>query len=570
METREPAGTTTRTSASEVHPNSDILITSASQASHRRSSAVPALTSFDYVIVGAGSAGCVLANRLSADGRSTVLLLEAGPRDTDFWIHVPLGYGKLFARTDVNWAFQSEPEPTLNGRRVFTPRGKVLGGSSSINGLVYIRGQREDFDSWGVPGWGFEDLLPYFKKSEDQSRGANAWHGVGGPLAVSDLPDRHEICDAFIASAMALGIPRNDDFNGATQEGAGYYQATARNGRRCSTAVGYLRPAQRRPNLRVEVEALATRVLFEGKRATGVAYEARGANHEVRAAREVILAGGTFNTPQLLQLSGVGPRALLERHGIPLVHDAPGVGEDLQDHFYCRTFWRCTRPITLNDDMLSLWRQAKIGAQYLLFRRGPLTVSAGYAGAFVRTRPDIARPDAQIYFINFSTAKRGGLLHPFSGFTISVSQTQVESRGSVHIASPDPHAAPAIRYNYLATENDRRVMVDGLKLIRRIAAAAPLRDYVAAEEYPGAHVRSDEDWLAFAREAGDTVFHPTSTCRMGTDARAVVDTRLRVHGVERLRVVDASVMPAVPSGNINAAVIAVAEKASDLIGAEPR
>jgi choline dehydrogenase len=265
----------------------------------------------------------------------------------------------------------------------------------------------------------------------------------------------------------------------------------------------------------------------------------------------------------------VGPRALLERHGIALVHDAPGVGEDLQDHFYCRTFWRCTRPITLNDDMLSLWRQAKIGVQYLLFRRGPLTVSAGYAGAFVRTRPDIARPDAQIYFINFSTAKRGGLLHPFSGFTISVSQTQVESRGSVHIASRDPHAAPAIRYNYLATENDRRVMVDGLKLIRRITAAAPLREYVAAEEYPGPRVRSDEDWLAFAREAGDTVFHPTSTCRMGTDARAVVDTRLRVHGVERLRVVDASVMPAVPSGNINAAVIAVAEKASELIVAAP-
>ena len=272
-----------------------------------------ALTTFDYVIVGAGSAGCVLANRLTADGRSTVLLLEAGPRDKDFWIHVPLGYGKLFARTDVNWAYQSEPEPALNGRRVFTPRGKVLGGSSSINGLVHIRGQREDYDGWGVPGWGFDDLLPYFKKSEDHSHGASDWHGAGGPLAVSDLPDRHELCDAFIASAMALGIPRNDDFNGATQEGTGYYQATARNGRRCSTAVGYLRPAQRRPNLRVEVEALATRVLFEGRRATGVVYEAGGSKHEVRAAREVILAAGTINTPQLLQLSGVGPRALLER-----------------------------------------------------------------------------------------------------------------------------------------------------------------------------------------------------------------------------------------------------------------
>jgi choline dehydrogenase len=525
------------------------------------------LTTFDYVIVGAGSAGCVLANRLTADGRSTVLLLEAGPRDNDLWIHVPLGYGKLFARTDVNWAYQSEPEPALNGRRVFTPRGKVLGGSSSINGLVHIRGQREDYDGWGVPGWRFDDLLPYFKKSEDHSHGASEWHGVGGPLAVSDLPDRHELCDAFITSAMALGIPRNDDFNGATQEGTGYYQATARNGRRCSTAVGYLRPARRRPNLRVEIEALATRVLFEGRRATGVAYEAGGAKHEVRAAREVILAAGTFNTPQLLQLSGVGPGALLQRHGIPVVHEVSGVGEDLQDHFYCRTFWRCTRPITLNDDMLSRWRQAKIGLQYLLFRRGPLAVSAGYAAAFVRTRPEILRPDAQIYFINFSTAKRGGVLHPFSGFTLSVSQTQVESRGSVHIASPDPHTQPSISYNYLATANDRRVIVDGLKLIRRIAATAPLHDYVAAEEFPGPRVQSDDDWLAFCREAGDTVFHPTSTCRMGTDARAVVDPQLRVNGLERLRVVDASVIPAVPSGNINAAVIAVAEKAADMIGA---
>ncbi|HTT39838.1 MAG TPA: choline dehydrogenase [Burkholderiales bacterium] len=527
-------------------------------------------SSFDYVIVGAGSAGCVLANRLSADGRSSVLLLEAGPRDKDFWIHVPLGYGKLFARTDVNWAYQSEPEPALNGRRVFTPRGKVLGGSSSINGLVHIRGQREDYDAWGVPGWRFDDLLPYFKKSEDWGRGANEWHGTGGPISVSDLPDRHELCDAFIASAMALGIPRNNDFNGATQEGTGYYQTTARKGRRCSAAVGYLRPAEKRPNLRVEVEALATRVLFQGKRATGVAFETRGARQEVHAAREVIVACGSIASPQLLQLSGVGPRALLERHGIPVVHDAPGVGEDLQDHFYCRTFWRCSRPITLNDDMLSVWRQAKIGLQYLLLRRGPLTVSAGYAAAFVRTRPEVPRPDAQIYFINFSTAKRGGVLHPFSGFTLSVSQTQVESRGSVHIASADPRTAPAIRYNYLATANDRRVMVDGLKLIRRIARTAPLRDYVAAEEFPGPSVHSDEEWLAFCREAGDTVFHPTSTCRMGTDTRAVVDPQLRVRGLEGLRVVDASVMPAVPSGNINAAVIAVAEKAADLIGSSYR
>lgn len=515
---------------------------------------------FDYLIVGAGSAGCVLANRLTADGKRTVLLLEAGPRDTNVWIHIPLGYGKLFARTDVNWAYESEAEPNLGGRRIFTPRGKVLGGSSSINGLLYIRGQPEDFDGWGAPGWGWQDLLPYFKKSEDQSRGANVWHGVGGPLAVSDLPDKHELADAFIASAESLGIPRNDDFNGATQEGTGYYQATTRNGRRSSTATGYLRAAEKRPNLRVETAALATRILFEGTRASGVEFLQHGTTR-IANAREVILAGGTFNSPQLLQLSGVGPAAQLQELGIPVVLDLPGVGADLQDHFYARTFWRCTRPITLNDDMASWWRQAAIGLKYLLLRRGPLTVSAGYAAAFVRTRPELTRPDAQIYFINFSTAKRGGVLHPFSGFTCSVSQLQVQSRGSVRIRSGDPREAPAIHYNYLDTEQDRRVMVEGLKLVRRIVNAPPMQRYVAAEEHPGPRVQTDADWLAFLRESGDTVFHPTSTCRMGT----VVDERLRVKGLGGLRVVDASVMPAVPSGNINAAVVAVAEKAADLI-----
>ncbi|MGA8048799.1 MAG: choline dehydrogenase [Burkholderiales bacterium] len=524
--------------------------------------------SFDYVIVGAGSAGCVLANRLTEDPGARVLLLEAGPRDRNPWIHVPLGYGKLFTRTDVNWAYESEPEPALNGRRVFTPRGKVLGGSSSINGLVYIRGQREDFDGWGVPGWTFDELLPYFVKSEDQSRGANAWHGVGGPLKVSDLPDRHALCDAFIASAEAMGVPRNDDFNGASQEGAGYYQATTRHGRRSSAATGYLRQAQRRGNLRVEVSALATRVLFEDQRAVGVEYQRGGKKQVARARREVILAGGTINSPQLLQLSGVGPRALLERYGITPVHDAPGVGEALQDHFYVRTFWRCNRPITLNDDMASWWRQLGIGLRYLLQRRGPLAVSAGYAAAFVRTRPALARPDAQIYFINFSTAKRGGVLHPFSGFTVSVSQLQAESRGWVRIRSNDPGAPPAIQYNYLATEGDRRMMVEGLKFARRLVNSAPLRDYVAGEFMPGERVRSDEDWLAFCREAGDTVFHPTSTCRMGTDAASVVDERLRVRGLAALRVIDASVMPSVVSGNTNAAVIAIAEKGADLVRAD--
>ena len=472
---------------------------------------------------------------------------------------MPLGYGKLFARTDINWAYESEPEPALNGRRVFTPRGKVLGGSSSINGLVYIRGQPEDFDGWGVHGWRFDDLLPYFKKSENQSRGADAWHGAGGPLDVGDLPDRHELCDAFIASAAAIGIPRNDDFNGARQEGAGYYQATTSKGRRCSAATGYLRPAQKRPNLRIEVNALVTRILFTGNKATGVEFNGKTAT----ADREVIVSGGAFNSPQLLQLSGIGPAGLLQSHGIPVLHDAP-VGEGLQDHFYARTFWRCNKPITLNDDMDSYFRQAKIGLQYLLQKRGPLTVSAGYAAAFVRTREDLKRPDAQIYFINFSTARRGGVLHAHSGFTCSVSQLQVESRGSVRIRSADPAVPPAIRYNYLATENDRRVMVEGLKLVRRIVNTPPMRDYVVDEFMPGSRVESDEDWLAFCREAGDTVFHPTSTCSIG----AVVDEQLRVKGVSGLRVIDASVMPAVPSGNINAAVIALAEKAADLLKAQ--
>ncbi len=504
---------------------------------------------YDYIIVGAGSAGCVLANRLSEDPGKNVLLLEAGPRDTNFWIHVPLGYGKLFSRTDVNWAYESEPEPALNGRRIFTPRGKVLGGSSSINGLVYIRGQREDFDGWGIAGWDFNALRPYFEKAESQ-------------LKVSDL-ERHELCEAFIDAAASLGIPRNGDFNAASQEGTGYYRATSYRGRRRSAAVAYLREAEKRSNLRIATAALATRVLFTGKTATGVEYKQHGKTIAAQGT-EIILCGGAFNSPQLLQLSGVGPRALLERHGIPVVHDAPQVGERLQDHFYVRTFWRCSRPITLNDDMMSMWRKARIGLDYLLFKKGPLTVAAGHAAAFVRTRPEFTRPDAQIYFINFSSLKRGGFLHPHSGFTCGISQMQSESRGSSHIRSADPAAPPSIRYNYLSTERDRQVMVDGLKIARRICNAAPLRDYVAGEFLPGDKVQSDEDWLAYVREMGETVFHPTSTCSLG----AVVDEKLRVKGIQNLRVIDASVMPAVPSGNINAAVLAVAEKGADLVKAQ--
>jgi choline dehydrogenase len=504
---------------------------------------------FDYIVVGAGSAGCVLAARLTEDPKKSVLLLEAGPRDTDPWIHVPLGYGKLFARTDLNWAYESEPEPNLGGRRIYTPRGKVLGGSSSINGLVYIRGQREDYDAWGVPGWNYRSLVPYFEKAERELR-------VGGL-------ERHDLCDAFIESAGSLGLPRNDGFNGESQEGTGYYQANTHRGRRRSSAVVYLRPAERRPNLQVETNALATKILFEGTRAVGVDFRTEKGGFSAKA-REILLCGGTFNSPQLLQLSGIGPRALLERHGIPVQLDAPQVGEGLQDHYYARTFWRCRLPVTLNDDLASWWRMAGIGLRYALFRKGPLAIAAGHAAVFARSRPDVRRPDVQLYFINFSTAKRGGVLHSHSGFTISVSQLQVESRGSVRLRSADPAAAPEIRYNYLAAESDRRVMVDGLKLARRIAAAAPLREHIVDEYFPGPSVQTDEDWLAFVRQNGETVFHPTSTCALG----AVVDERLRVKGVAGLRVIDASVIPAVPSGNTNAAVTALAEKGADLVKAD--
>jgi len=524
--------------------------------------------SYDTIIVGAGSAGCVLANRLSADPRRRVLLLEAGPRDTDPWIHIPLGYGKLFNKPSVNWSYWSEPEPQLNGRKIFTPRGKVLGGSSSINGLVYTRGQPEDFDDWETPGWSFGELLPYFRKSEDQARGADALHGRGGPLAVSDQTERHELCDAFIEAAVQAGHPRNPDFNGEHQEGAGYQQLTARNGRRCSTATGFLHPVLHRENLTVVTGALVARLVFDGRKAVGVDYLKDAASVAVKADREIILCGGAINTPQLLQLSGVGPAPLLREHGIAVVLDQPGVGEHLQDHFQARIVLKCTRPITVNDDMQSLWRMARMGLRYAFLRKGPLSVSAGYAGGFWRTRPELKRPDVQTHFLTFSLDRMGERLHPFSGFTASICQLQPTSRGSVRIRSADPRVPPAIRYNYLATEHDRCTMLEGMRLLRRILDQPAMRPYIAAEHMPGAQVQSDDEWLAYFRETGSTIYHPTCTAKMGTGAGAVVDSHLRLKGIAGLRVVDASVMPAVVSGNTNAAVIAIAEKAADLIHSE--
>jgi choline dehydrogenase len=524
---------------------------------------------FDYVIVGAGSAGCVLANRLTADGRHRVLLLEAGGRDWNPWIHVPLGYGKLFNDPSVNWMYQTEPEPELHNRRISQPRGKVLGGSSSINGLVYVRGQREDFDGWrdaGAQGWAYDDVLPYFIRSEDQQRGASEYHGVGGPQAVSDQTEPHELCESFIDAAEQSGCPRNPDFNGATQEGAGYFQTSARNGRRCSTATGYLKPARRRKNLCIRTHAWVTRVLFEGRRAVGVEYRDRsGKLQQVRAAAEVILSGGAINTPQILQLSGVGPGQNLKRFELDVVHELPGVGESFQDHLQVRSVYRCTRPITLNDSMKTWWGQLHIGLRYLLLRKGPLTVSAGYAGAFFRTAYAQQRPDAQAHFITFSTNKMGDALDRWSGFTASVCQLRPESRGWVRIQSPNPLAPPAIQPNFLATELDRKVTVDGLQKLRAIMRAPAMQGLVAAEVEPGPDREDDASVLDFVRDRGASIYHPSCSARMGSDAMAVVDPRLRVHGIESLRVVDASVMPAVVSGNSNAAIIMIAEKAADMI-----
>ncbi|MGA2994072.1 GMC family oxidoreductase [Bradyrhizobium sp.] len=523
---------------------------------------------FDYIIVGAGSAGCVLANRLTADGKYSVLLLEAGPEDSHLWIHIPLGYGRLFKEKAVNWMYQTEPEPGLNGRNVFQPRGKVLGGSSSINGLLYVRGQHEDYDRWrqhGNLGWGFDDVLPYFKKAEDQTRGADEFHAVGGPLPVSDWRHADPLSAAFVDAAAEIGFPKNSDFNGATQEGAGFFQTTTKGGRRASTAVAYLRPAKARSNLHVETSALAERVLFEGRRAAGVVYRTAGIPRTARARKEILISGGAFNSPQLLQLSGVGPADLLRQHGIEVVLDAPGVGNDLQDHMQVRVVMRCSQAITLNDIVNNPFRKVLTGLRYAAFRTGPLTIAAGTSGAFFKTNPRLATPDIQVHFLPFSTDKMGEKLHPFSGFTASVCQLRPESRGSLRIKSADPADAPEIRINYLASDVDRATNVEGLKILRKILHAPALAPYVVEEIDPGDKITSDEALLAYCRARGTTIYHPTSTCRMGNDPLAVVDQRLRVRGVEGLRVIDASVMPDLVSGNTNAPVIMIAEKTSDLI-----
>ena len=532
---------------------------------------MPIEDAYDYIVTGAGSAGCAVAARLSESGRHRVLLLEAGGEDRYPWIHVPMGYSRLFSNPRVNWMYESEPEPELEGRSMYQPRGKVLGGTSSINGMVYMRGNPADYDEWrqrGCTGWDWDSVLPYFRKAEDQERGEDPFHGVGGPLRVSDQPARFELAEHWIAAAIEAGLPTNNDFNNGQQEGAGPFQSTTNRRRRWSTAAAYLRPARGRKNLTVATNSLATRVVIDNDRATGVEFIRNGAKETAQARGEVIVCGGVYNSPQLLQLSGLGPGELLHGLGIPVVRDMPAVGADLQDHFYVRLAFRCTKPITLNDVANNPLRKVTAGLQYMLFRTGPLATNGICAGGFARSDQRLERPDIQLNFSLWSFAERtrkGVYPHPFPGFTVSAVHLRPDARGEVRLKSADPFAPPAIRFNFLKTNYDLRALTAGMRLARKIVNQPALSDYVADEIIPGKDVNTDAEFEAAIRKNGISNLHPVDTCRMGADEAAVLDPRLRVRGVGHLRVVDASVMPSVPAGNTNAPSIMIGEKASDMI-----
>jgi choline dehydrogenase len=527
---------------------------------------------FDYIIVGAGSAGCVLANRLSETPSCRVLLLEAGGRDINPWIHVPVGYFRTMHNPATDWCYKTEPDPGLGGRTLEWPRGKTLGGSSSINGLLYIRGQAQDYDHWrqlGNAGWSYADVLPYFKRAEDQENGEDDYHGVGGPIAVSNMRVHRPVCHAVIDAAEEIGIPRNDDVNGATQEGAGYFQLTARNGWRCSTAVGYLRPARRRKNLSILTEAQARHLLFdkdEPKRVAGLAFFHHGVPREalLRSGGEVILSAGAIGSPQILQLSGIGPGEILRAAGIDVANEMPGVGGNLQDHLQIRMVYKVSVP-TLNDEINNVFRRMRIGLEYVLFRRGAMAMGASQVCIFARTRPDLETPDIQFHFQPLSAEKPGLEMHPYSGVTLSVCQLRPESRGHIAVRSPDPMTYPAIHPNYLATPLDCDTAVAGMRVGRDLASAKAMQPFIVHETVPGDDANSDEDLLDAARRISQTIYHPVGTCKMGQDEMAVVDERLRVRGIDRLRVVDASIMPMITSGNTNAPTIMIAEKACDMI-----
>lgn len=525
---------------------------------------------FDYIVVGAGSAGCTLANRLSENPANQVLVLEAGGKDSNIWIHVPIGYAKTLDKPGLNWRFDSEPEERTYNRQIPIPRGKVLGGSSSINGLLYVRGQHQDYDHWaqlGCTGWSFEQCLPFFKKSENFERGGDDMRGSGGPLNVMDMPSTHELLDAFIDAGEQAGYPRNPDYNGKDQEGFGYYQVTQKAGRRWSTAKAYLEPALKRPNLHLETDAHTTRLLFEGKRCVGVEVVQRGKTQQYRAGREVVLAAGAIQSPQILELSGIGQADLLKSLGIQVNHELPGVGENHHDHYLSRPMWRLTKNVSINNDARGV-RLVNEVFKYVFGRKGLLTYPAGIVHGFVKTRPELETPDVQYHIAHASiTDIKTRALEKEPGMTCAPCQLRPQSRGFVHIKSADPFAQPRIVCNFLKEYEDQQAMIGGLKIARRLVEQPALRPYVKFEITPGQDCRTDDELLDFALRTGATVYHPVGACKMGPDSdpTAVVDPRLKVRGISGLRVADGSIMPQLVSGNTNAPIIMIAEKAAAMM-----
>ncbi len=514
----------------------------------------------------------MLANRLSAQPSNRVLLIEAGSRDWNPWLHVPVGYFKTMHDPKLDWCYKTDPDPGIAGRSLQWPRGKVLGGSSAINGLLYVRGQPQDYDRWaalGNNGWSFEEVLPYFKKSEDNERGKDEFHGVGGPQKVSDLRLRRPIAEHFIKAAVEIGIPFNQDCNGASQEGVGYLQQTASNGFRWSAAKGFLNPCKNRPNLKIITRAQVTRLLIDNSSVSGIEYRRGGVIRTANAAVEVILSAGAINTPQILQCSGVGDPQVLGPAGVQTVHALPGVGKNLQDHLQIRLVFK-TSERTLNDELNNPFKKLKVGLQYIFTRSGPLTLAASQVVIFTRSSASVDRPDIQFHMQPLSADKPGDGVHPFSAFTSSVCQLRPHSRGEIRIICADPMQYPAIFPHYLSDERDCRVAIDAIKVARRIAEAPSLKNHIVDEYVPGRQYQSDAELLQAARQHSQTIYHPVGTCKMGQDGLAVVDARLRVHGLQKLRIADASIMPEIVSGNTNAPVIMIGEKAADVILADNR